>query len=145
IVVCTPSNPSGKVFTATELDAIADLCARRDLVAITDEIYEHIVFEGATHVPLATRPGAAERTVSISGSSKTFAVTGWRLGWLTAPAGAARRIPAAHDPRYVGAPTPLQHAMVDALAMPRADFDDLAGAYAAKRAILCDALARCGL
>jgi aminotransferase len=145
VVVCTPSNPSGKVFTATELDAIAALCARRDLVAITDEIYEHIVFEGARHVPLATRPGAAERTVSISGFSKTFAVTGWRLGWLTAPAEAARRITVAHDLLYVCAPTPLQHAMIDGLAMPRAYVDGLAGDYAKKRAILCEALARCGL
>lgn len=145
IVVCTPSNPSGKVFTVAELDAIAALCAKHDLIAITDEIYEHIVFEGARHVPLATRPGAAERTISISGFSKTFAVTGWRLGWLTAPPEAARRIVVAHDLLYVCAPTPLQHAMVAALGMPQAYFDDLATSYATKRTILCEALARCGL
>jgi aminotransferase len=145
IVVCTPSNPSGKVFSTAELDAIVALCAKHDLFAITDEIYEHIVFEGSRHVPLATRPGARERTVSISGFSKTFAITGWRLGWLTAPPEAARRIVVAHDLLYVCAPTPLQHAMVDALAMPQAYFDDLSRLYATKRAILCEALARAGL
>jgi aminotransferase len=145
IVVCTPSNPSGKVWSEAELDVVADLCARHDLIAITDEIYEHILFDGARHVPLATRKGARERTVSISGFSKTFAITGWRLGWLTAPAEAARRIVVAHDLLYVCAPTPLQHAMVDALAMPQSYFDDLSSKYATKRAILCDALDRVGL
>jgi len=144
IVVCTPSNPSGKVWQPEELDVVADLCARRDLVAVTDEIYEHILFDGVRHAPLSTRPGARERTISISGFSKTFAITGWRLGWLTAPAEAARRIVVAHDLLYVCAPTPLQHAMLDALAMPTSYFDDLSSKYATKRAILCDALQAAG-
>jgi aminotransferase len=133
------------VFSAAELDVIVGLCAKHDLLAITDEIYEHIVFEGARHTPLSTRPGARERTVSISGFSKTFAVTGWRLGWLTAPPEAARRIMIAHDLLYVCAPTPLQHAMVDGLAMQQAYFDELARMYQTKRGILCDALGRAGL
>jgi len=145
IVVCTPSNPSGKVFSEAELDAIADLCERFDLLAITDEIYEHILFDGCRHVPLATRRSARERTVTLSGFSKTFAITGWRLGYLTAPAPAARRIEVAHDLLYVCAPTPLQYAMLPGLALPEAYYREMQAAYATKRDILCDALADAGL
>jgi aminotransferase len=145
VVVCTPANPSGKVWSATELDALAALCEELDILAITDEIYEHILFEGAQHVPLATRGPARARTVTLSGFSKTFAVTGWRLGYLTAPAELARRITVTHDLLYVCAPTPLQHAMVAGLAMPASYYTDLAAAYEKKRAILCDALADAGL
>lgn len=145
IVVCTPANPSGKVWSATELDALAALCEELDILAITDEIYEHILFEGAQHVPLATRAQARARTVTLSGFSKTFAVTGWRLGYLTAPAELARRITVTHDLLYVCAPTPLQHAMVAGLAMPASYYTDLAAAYEKKRTILCDALADAGL
>lgn len=145
VVVCTPANPSGKVWSATELDALAALCEELDILAITDEIYEHILFDGAQHVPLATRGQARARTVTLSGFSKTFAVTGWRLGYLTAPAELARRITVTHDLLYVCAPTPLQHAMVAGLAMPASYYTDLAAAYEKKRAILCDALADAGL
>ena len=145
IVVCTPSNPSGKVWTEAELDGIAAVLERHDLIAITDEIYEHILFDGTKHVPLATRGRARERTVSLSGFSKTFAITGWRLGYLTAPAEIARRITVTHDLLYVCAPTPLQHAMVAGLAMPRAYYDEMMTSYARKRDILCDALAKAGL
>lgn len=145
VVVCTPANPSGKVWSATELDALAALCEELDILAITDEIYEHILFDGAQHVPLATRGQARARTVTLSGFSKTFAVTGWRLGYLTAPAELARRITVTHDLLYVCAPTPLQHAMVAGLAMPASYYTDLAAAYEKKRAILCDALAEAGL
>ncbi|HVY44435.1 MAG TPA: aminotransferase class I/II-fold pyridoxal phosphate-dependent enzyme [Minicystis sp.] len=145
VVVCTPSNPSGKVWTTAELDRLAALLAERDLVAITDEIYEHIVFEGAKHVPLATRPGARARTVTLSGLSKTFAITGWRVGYLTAPPDAARKITVAHDLLYVCAPTPLQHGCAAGLAMPDAFYDELAKSYAKKRDILCGALADAGL
>ena len=145
VVVCTPANPSGKVWSATELDALAALCEELDILAITDEIYEHILFEGVQHVPLATRGQARARTVTLSGFSKTFAVTGWRLGYLTAPAELARRITVTHDLLYVCAPTPLQHAMVAGLAMPASYYTDLAAAYEKKRAILCDALADAGL
>lgn len=145
VVVCTPANPSGKVWSATELDALAALCEELDILAITDEIYEHILFDGTQHVPLATRGQARARTVTLSGFSKTFAVTGWRLGYLTAPAELARRITVTHDLLYVCAPTPLQHAMVAGLAMPASYYTDLAAAYEKKRAILCDALADAGL
>ncbi len=145
VVVCTPANPSGKVWSRGELDALTRVCAERDLIAITDEIYEHILYDGAEHVPLATRPGARERTVTLSGFSKTFAVTGWRLGYLTAPPELARRITIIHDLLYVCAPTPLQHAMVAALAMPEAYYAQMAADYARKRDILCGALADVGL
>ncbi|HTJ81355.1 MAG TPA: aminotransferase class I/II-fold pyridoxal phosphate-dependent enzyme [Polyangiaceae bacterium] len=145
IVVCTPSNPSGKVWTSSELDLVAGLLERHDLVAVTDEIYEHILFDGTEHVPLASRGAARERTVTLSGFSKTFAITGWRLGYLTAPAEAARRITITHDLLYVCAPTPLQHAMVAGLAMPAAYYEEMTSSYAKKRDILCNALAKAGL
>jgi aminotransferase len=145
IVVCTPANPSGKVFTEAELDGIAELCERHDLIAITDEIYEHILFDGSRHVPLATRGKARERTITLSGFSKTFAITGWRLGYLTAPAAAAKRIEVCHDLLYVCAPTPLQYAMLPGLELSAAYYRDMHDAYATKRDILCDALADAGL
>ncbi len=145
IVVCTPSNPSGKVFTERELDLVAAFAERHDLLAITDEIYEHIVFDGAEHVQLASRSGARARTVTLSGLSKTFAITGWRLGYLAAPEALARRITVAHDLLYVCAPTPLQHAMLPGLAMESSYYDAMVASYAKKRGILCDALDRAGL
>jgi aminotransferase len=144
IVVCTPGNPHGKVWKPEELDRLAALLEAHDLLAITDEIYEHIVFEGR-HVPLATRGAARARTVTLSGFSKTFSVTGWRLGYLTAPAELARRITITHDLLYVCAPTPLQYAMVAGLGMPGAYYEDLAAAYAKKRETLCSALTDAGL
>jgi aminotransferase len=145
IVVCTPSNPSGKVWSEAELDRLAALLEERDLIAITDEIYEHIVFEGGRHVPLATRGAARARTVTLSGFSKTFSVTGWRLGYLTAPPELAKRITTTHDLLYVCAPTPLQHAMLGGLAMPASYYADLAAGYAKKRGTICAALADAGL
>ncbi len=145
IVVCTPSNPSGKVWSEAELDHVAGLLEKHDLIGVTDEIYEHILFDGAKHVPLATRPSARSRTVTLSGFSKTFAITGWRLGYLTAPAEAARRITVTHDLLYVCAPTPLQHAMVAGLTMPESYYAEMTASYAKKRDILCDALSRAGL
>jgi aminotransferase len=145
VVVCTPSNPSGKIWSEGELDWLADAIEANDLVAITDEIYEHIVFEGARHVPLATRKNARARTISISGFSKTFAITGWRIGYLTAPAEAAERITTTHDLLYVCAPTPLQHAMVAGLEMPASYFEGIGKSYQKKRDILCSALEDAGL
>jgi aminotransferase len=143
IIVNTPANPSGKVFTDAELSHVASLAEKHDLLIVTDEIYEHILFDGAEHLPIATK--ARERTITLSGFSKTFAVTGWRLGYLTAPEAMAKRITVAHDLLYVCAPTPLQHAMVAGLAMPQAYYDEMSAAYSRKRAILCDALADAGL
>lgn len=140
IVVCTPSNPSGRVWTEAELDKLAAFLEEKDLLAITDEIYEHIVYDGQSHVPLATRCRARERTVSISGLSKTFAITGWRVGYLTAPPEMARRVTVTHDLLYICAPTPLQHGVLAGLGMPDAYYHDLSASYARKRDILCSAL-----
>lgn len=145
VVICTPANPSGKVWTAAELDAMASICEAHDLVAITDEIYEHIVFDGHNHIPLAARGSARARTVTISGFSKTFAITGWRLGYLSAPRELAQRITVIHDLLYVCAPTPLQHAMVAGLSMPESYYAELSASYERKRSILCDALQDAGL
>lgn len=145
VVVCTPSNPCGKVWNESELDLLADFCDSNDLIAITDEIYEHIVFDGLKHIPFASRKNARARAVSIAGFSKTFAVTGWRVGYLTAPPEIARRITVTHDLLYVCAPTPLQHAMVAGLGMPDAYFDDLSASYQRKRQVLCSALEDAGL
>lgn len=145
IVVCSPSNPSGKVVTATEQEMIADLCKSEDLIAFTDEIYEHIVFDGVSHVPLAHQPGMRDRCISISGLSKTFSITGWRVGYLTAPPSALERITVAHDLLYVCAPTPLQLGALAGLSLPAEYFRDLSAMYQKKRDILCSALADAGL
>lgn len=145
ILVCTPANPSGKVWSEAELDLVAQVCEEHDLLAITDEIYEHMVYDGKKHVPLATRGRAKDRTVMLSGFSKTFAVTGWRLGYLTAHPEIARRITIAHDLLYVCAPTPLQHAMVAALDSPPSYYEELEASYLKKREILCSALSDAGL
>jgi aminotransferase len=145
VVLCTPSNPSGKVFSPEELDAIGARLEAHDLWAITDEIYEYFVYDGATHVPFATRPRARERCVLLGGFSKTFSVTGWRLGYLCAPEAAARAINVCNDLLYVCAPTPLQWAAVAGLAMPAEYYADLQRSYAGKRRVLCDALRDAGL
>jgi len=118
VIVNTPNNPTGKVFSREELGTIAALCRKHDAVAITDEIYEHILYDGAVHVPIATLPGMAERTITINGLSKTYSVTGWRVGWCIAPpvlTGAIRKV---HDFLTVGAAAPLQEAGVVASTFP---------------------------
>ena len=145
IVVCTPSNPSGKVMSVAELDLLADFCESHDLIAFTDEIYEHIVFDGVTHVPLATRKNMRQRAVTVSGLSKTFSITGWRVGYVTAPAAAAQRITVAHDLLYVCAPTPLQLGALSGLGMQQSYFSELSALYQRKRDILCSALSDAGL
>ena len=140
IIVNTPSNPAGRVLSRAELEAIRDLCVRHDVLAITDEIYEHIRFEGE-HVPLATLPGMRERTVTISGASKTFSVTGWRIGWILAPAALTDAIRKVHDFLTVGAPAPLQEGVAVALdVLERPFYQDLAAAYRARRDLLYAAL-----
>ncbi len=143
IILNTPNNPTGRVFTRAELELVAELCRTHDAIAVTDEIYEHIRFEGE-HVPIATLPGMAERTVTISGASKTFSVTGWRVGWIVAPpelTGAIRKV---HDFVTVGAPAPLQEAVAVALEMGRPYYDRLAREYRERRDVLHGALARAG-
>lgn len=145
IVVCSPSNPSGKVLSEAERELLADFCKSEDLIAFTDEIYEHIVFEGARHVPLASQPGMRSRCVSISGLSKTFSITGWRVGYLTAPAGTLERITTAHDLLYVCAPTPLQLGALAGLSLPPSYFAELSTLYQKKRDVICSALRDAGL
>ena len=144
IIVNTPSNPSGRVLTRGELERIAQLCVRHDALAVTDEIYEHIRYEGE-HVPIATLPGMRERTVTISGASKTFSVTGWRVGWIVAPAGLTDAIRKVHDFLTVGAPAPLQEGVAAALeTLDRPFYDQLAASYRGKRDLLHAALAAAG-
>jgi aminotransferase len=144
IVFNSPNNPSGKVFSRAELDVIADLCRRHDLLAITDEIYEHIVYDGHVHVPIATLPGMAERTITISGISKSYSVTGWRVGYAIAPPEISDGIRRAHDFVTVGAPAPLQEAAVTALKFPDAYYVELREKYQARRDLLLGYLERAG-
>jgi len=143
IVVNSPHNPTGKVYTRAELQLIADLCQEFDVIAFTDDIYEHIVFEGE-HIPLATLPGMAERTVSIHSMSKTYSVTGWRIGWTIAPPDLSVGIRRVHDFLTVGAAAPLQAAAVTALGFPDAYYRDLADGYQERRDVLVPALRGAG-
>jgi aspartate/methionine/tyrosine aminotransferase len=145
IVVNTPHNPTGKVFHRDELELIAELCQRYDALCLTDEIYEHIHYLGPDgHVPPATIPGLSDRTVTINSLSKTYAVTGWRVGWTIAPAWATQAIRTVHDFLTVGAPTPLQAAGVTALGLPADYYAGLAEHYRQLRDLLCPALADLG-
>jgi aspartate/methionine/tyrosine aminotransferase len=143
IVVNSPHNPTGKVFRREELELIADLCRERDVLAFTDEIYEHIVFEGE-HIPMATLPGMAERTVAINSMSKTYSVTGWRVGWVIASPLLSSGIRKAHDFLTVGAAAPLQQAGVTALGLPDRYYADLVGSYRERRDVLVPALDAAG-
>ncbi len=144
LVLNTPHNPTGKVFDDAELEAVAAVAHAADLVVVTDEIYEHIVFDGARHRSLATLPGMRERTVVVNSISKTANATGWRVGWVLSPPHLTPGIRAVHDTLVVQAPTPLQKAVVTLLGLPDEFFCDLAVAYAEKRALLGEALAVAG-
>jgi aspartate/methionine/tyrosine aminotransferase len=144
IIINTPNNPTGKVFTRAELQQIAQLCQTWDVLAITDEIYEHIVYDGEQHVPLASLDGMADRTVTINGVSKTFSVTGWRIGWAIAPASVSGAIRKMHDFLTVGAPAPLQEAAAAALALPDSYYVELAAEYTRRRDLLLGILERRG-
>jgi len=136
IIVNSPNNPSGKVFSRAELQIIADVCLEHDLLAITDEIYEHILYDGVTHIPIATLPGMADRTITISGISKSYSVTGWRIGYAVANAELSVGIRRAHDFITVGAPHPLQEAAVTALNLPDSYYVYLRESYQARRDLL---------
>ncbi len=143
IVVNTPHNPTGKVFTEDELLLISDLCREHDAIAVTDEIYEHLVYEGR-HVSIATLPGMAERTITISGASKTYSVTGWRIGWLIAPPALTAGIRKVHDFLTVGAAHPLQVAVAAALRFPEPFYTRLVEEYRERRDVLVKGLAELG-
>ena len=144
IVINSPNNPTGKVFTRAELEMIASLCLQWDVLAISDEIYERIVYDARPHVSIASLPGMADRTVVTSGLSKTYSVTGWRIGWAIAPASLTGGIRKIHDFLTVVAPTPFMAAGVVALAMPPESYVALAADYQAKRDLMLDILARHG-
>jgi aminotransferase len=145
IIINTPNNPTGKVFTRAELEFIRDLCVEFDAIAITDEIYEHILYDGTRHISPATIEGMAERTVTINGMSKTYSVTGWRVGWTIAPADLTSAIRKVHDFLTVGAAAPLQAAGAVALAMPVSYYQHLADDYLTRRDQLLTALRAAGL
>ena len=136
IIINTPNNPTGKVFTRAELTTIAELCRRWDVLAITDEIYEHIIYDGCRHVPMAAIDGMADRTVTLNSLSKTYSVTGWRVGWAIAPPGLTGAIRKVHDFLTVGAAAPLQEAGAVALSFPETYYAELAAGYQRRRDML---------
>jgi len=143
IVLNSPHNPTGKVFSRSELEFVAGLCVEHDIVAFTDEIYEHIVYSGS-HIPLAMLPGMAERTVAVNSLSKTYSVTGWRVGWVIAPAALTNAIRKVHDFLTVGAAAPLQAAGAVALSLPDDYYADLAAGYRERRDLLVGGLDAAG-
>jgi aminotransferase len=145
IILNTPNNPTGKVFTLAELELIRDLCVEFDTLAITDEIYEHILYDGARHISPATLEGMAERTITINGMSKTYSVTGWRVGWLVAPPDLTSAIRKVHDFLTVGAAAPLQAAGAVALALPGSYYQHLSADYLTRRDHLLATLRGAGL
>ena len=146
IIVNSPGNPSGKVFTRQELESVAAMAQQHDLFVLTDEIYEYFLYDGRTHVSLATLPGMAERTITIGGYSKTFSITGWRIGYSVAAAQWAQAIGAMNDLLYVCAPTPLQAGVAMGIQeLPDSFYQDLARDYQRKRDRFCQALVQAGL
>ena len=146
LVINTPSNPAGKIFSRAELEAVAAVAEEHDIFIFTDEIYEYFVFDGKEHVSPATLPGMAERTISISGLSKTFSITGWRIGYLTADKRWLGPIGYFHDLTYVCAPSPFQYgAAAGLMELPVEFYTDMAVEYQAKRDMMCSALTDAGL
>jgi aspartate/methionine/tyrosine aminotransferase len=133
IILNTPNNPTGKVFERAELEQIRDLCVHWNTFAVTDEIYEHMLYDGAKHISMAALDGMRERTITINALSKTYSVTGWRVGWAIAPPEATSAIRKVHDFLTVGAPAPLQEAGAAALHFPQGYYDTLAREYAVRR------------
>jgi aminotransferase len=145
IIVNSPHNPTGKVFSREELEVIAGLCQEFDTLCVTDEIYEHIVYDGARHIPMATLPGMRERTVLVNSMSKTYSVTGWRVGWVIAPPEISASVRKVHDFLTVGAAAPLQQAGVTALSLPDSYYADLALHYHGRREQMCGILRQAGV
>ena len=144
IIINTPNNPTGKVFSSTELEEIAGLCIQCDCLDITDEIYEHIIYDGKKHISIASLEGMQDRTVTINSLSKTYSVTGWRVGWALARSQITNRIRKVHDFLTVGAPTPFQKAGVCALNFEASYYETLKNRYAQARDRLCEALVNAG-
>ncbi len=144
IILNTPNNPTGKVFTRKELELIRDLCVEYNVLAITDEIYEHILYDDAEHISIARLEGMRERTITINGLSKSYSVTGWRVGWAVAPAAITNAVRKVHDFLTVGAPAPLQDAGAVALSLPASYYHELAERYRTRRDHLIPALEKAG-
>lgn len=140
IIINTPHNPTGKVFSREELTVIAELCQKWDVLAFTDEIYEHILYDNTQHIAIATLPGMGDRTVTINGLSKTYSVTGWRVGYVLASPEVTSAIRKVHDFLTVGAPAPLQRAGVTAMQLPQSYYDNLAKTYHVKREFMTQLL-----
>jgi N-succinyldiaminopimelate aminotransferase len=145
LILNTPHNPTGTVFSKDELTLIAALCQEFDVLALTDEVYEHVVFDGGTHLRLATLPGMWERTLTLSGAGKTFSCTGWRIGWAIGPAPLQDALCRLRQFTVFASATPLQFAVAAGLGLPDAYFRRLSADYQARRDFLVDALAACGL
>jgi aspartate/methionine/tyrosine aminotransferase len=144
IILNTPNNPTGKVFSRKELELIRDLCVEYNVLAITDEIYEHILYDGSEHISIARLDGMRERTITINGLSKSYSVTGWRVGWAVAPPAITNAIRKVHDFLTVGAPAPLQEAGAVALSLPASYYRELAERYRTRRDHLIPALEKAG-
>ncbi len=144
IIINTPHNPTGKVYSREELSCIAALCQKHNVVAITDEVYEHILYDDAVHTRLATLPGMAERTLTISSLGKTFSVTGWKIGWAIGPESLITAVNRAHQFITFAVASPLQAAAATALGLPRSFFENLRAMYQAKRNFMLESLQRAG-
>lgn len=145
LILCNPSNPCGKVFTYSELKFIASLAEKYDTYVITDEVYEHIIYKPNVHTYFASLPGMFKRTVTCGSLSKTYSITGWRLGHVVAPAAIIEGIQKVHDFLTVGAPSPLQEAAIVGLKFPQQYYDELQSIYTKKRTLFCDGLDRLGI
>ena len=145
LILCNPSNPCGKVFTRKELETISDIIKRYDAFVITDEVYEHLIFKPHTHTYLATLPGMKERTLVCNSFSKTYSITGWRLGYVQGPAHIIEAVRKVHDFLTVGAAAPLQEALIAGLTLPDSYYEQLQETYAKKRELFCSGLDEIGL
>jgi N-succinyldiaminopimelate aminotransferase len=145
ILLNSPHNPTGRVLSQGELEAVARVCVERDVLAVTDEVYEHLVYDGRPHIPLATLPGMAERTVTISSHGKTFSFTGWKVGWACGPADLIAAVRTAKQYLSYSGATPFQHAATVALGLPASYYEDLAASLAERRDLLSQGLRDAGL
>lgn len=145
LVVCTPNNPSGKMWTAEEIETLAKIATEKDLLVITDEMYEFFRYDGRQHISPASHPRLKNRTVTMMGLSKTYSMTGWRLGYIAAPKNLAEKIRVANDLFYACAPTPLQYGVLAGFELSKSYYDDLEVAFTRKRDKICDTLVRVGM
>jgi len=144
VLINTPHNPTGRVFAREVLALVAELCIEHDCIAIADEVYEELVFDGHQHISIATLPGMSDRTITLSSLGKTFSVTGWKIGWAVASPELTKAVRAAHQFLTFAIATPLQHAAAESLRAPDSFFTDLRASYTRKRDLLCDALTSLG-